>query len=182
MMCSHYSSTVLTSKQRTFFIRLFFVFQKCKKKTSLKNLDQQKSPPPSQQAREHHPPPRRILYDYYYYYDDDHDDLRDDDEEEEEEEEDDNVFASSPRRRDVFTRVRFVCDLHRDGGGGGTRAKARAFFGRGPLFVSIRAIIRGYQQRWEQRAQRVDRKRLRSHVRDVFQNRSHEVRVSPRGK
>ena len=86
--------------------------------------------------------------------------------------------------RDVFKRVQNrACDLHRrDGGGGGTRAKARAFFGRGPLFVSIRAIIRGYQQRWEQRAQRVDRKRLRSHVRDVFQNRSHEVRVSPRGK
>ena len=116
------------------------------------------------------PPPRRIPY--YYDYDYDDDDLRDDDEEEE----DDVVFASSPRRRDVFTRVRLVCDLHRDGGGGGTRAKARAF-GRGPLFVSVRAIIRGYQQRWEQRAQRVDRKRLRSHVRDVFQNRSHEVRV-----
>ena len=122
------------------------------------------------------PPPRRIPYYYYDYYHDD-DDLRDDDEEEEEEEEEeDAVFASSPRRRDVFTRVRFVCGLHRDGGGGGTRAKARAF-GRGPLFVSVRAIIRGYQQRWEQRAQRVDRKRLRSHVRDVFQNRSHEVRV-----
>ena len=92
-----------------------------------------------------------------------------------------DVFVSP---RDVFKRVQNrACDLHRrDGGGGGTRAKARAFFGRGPLFVSIRAIIRGYQQRWEQRAQRVDRKRLRSHVRDVFQNRSHEVRVSPRGK
>ena len=89
MMCSHYNSTCHTSsKQCTFFISLFFVFQKCKKKTSLKNLDQQKSPPPSQQAREHHPPPRRILY----YHDDDdddddHDDLRDDDDDDEEEEE-----------------------------------------------------------------------------------------------
>ena len=94
------------------------------------------------------PPPRRIPYDYDYDYDDyyDDDDLRDDDDDEEED--DDVVFASSPRRRDVFTRVRLVCDLHRDGGGGGTRAKARAF-GRGPLFVSVRAIIRGYQQRWE---------------------------------